>query len=117
MINDTQIMIVLALFLLIVGSLYTIVGWGKVGTCMRMWKDRSYWTDYNTIEFAAWFAKGAIIIPGLVFHVEIWELHLATLVTSSLLIWASMRKGLPTLLAFNTMWIMLSLIVVVRNIT
>jgi hypothetical protein len=117
MINDTQIIIVLALFLLIVGSLYTIVGWGKVATCMRMWKSRSYWTDYNTIEFAAWFAKGMIIIPGLVFHVEIWQLHLATLVTSSLLIWASMRKGLPTLLAFNTMWIMLSLVVVVRNIT
>ena len=117
MISTTQLAILLALFTTIVGTLYTAVGWGKVRGCMRMWLDRSYWTDYNVIEFAAWLAKGLIIIPALVFHVEIWELHFATLVTSSLLIWASMRKGLPTLLAFNTMWIMLSLIVIVRNIT
>ena len=116
MIDLTQLSIVLALFLLIVGTLYTYIGWGRVGACMRMWKDKKYWTDYNTIEFAAWFAKALIIIPGLIFHVEVWYLHFATLFTSSLLIWASMRKGLPTLLAFNTMWIMLSLVVVVRNL-
>jgi len=81
-----------------------------------MWKDKKYWTDYNIIEFAAWFAKALIIIPGLIFHMEIWQLHFATLITSSMLIWASMRKDLPTLLAFNTMWIMLSLIVIIRNL-
>jgi len=108
--------VVLISFLIIVGSLYTLIGWSRVYNCMRMWKDRKYWTDYNIIEFAAWFAKAIIIIPGLVFHLEVWYLHFATLFTSSLLIWASMRKGLPTLLAFNTMWIMLSLVVIVRNI-
>ena len=111
-----EILVIIALFTIIVASLYTYIGWGKVHNCMLMWMDRKYWTNYNIIEFAAWFAKALIIIPALVFHIEIWQLHLATLVTSSLLIWASMRKGLPTLLAFNTMWIMLSLVVVVRNL-
>lgn len=108
-------MIVILLFVAIVSSLYTFIGWSRVGTCMRKWLDREYWTDYNIIEFLAWFAKALIIIPALIFHQEIWQLHIATLVTSSLLIWASMRKGLPTLLAFNTMWILLSLIVITRN--
>jgi hypothetical protein len=111
-----EIVITLAAFAVMVTALYSYIGWGRIHKCMLMWLDRKYWTDYNIIEFAAWFAKALIIIPGLVFHVEIWQLHVATLVTSSLLIWASMRKGLPTLLAFNTMWIMLSLVVVVRNI-
>jgi len=107
-------MIVILLFMIIVPTLYTFIGWDRVGTCMRKWFDKEYWTDYNIIEFLAWFAKALIIIPALIFHQEVWQLHFAT---SSLLIWASMRKGLPTLLAFNTMWILLSLIVVVRNMT
>ncbi len=108
-------MIVILLFVTIVSALYTFIGWERVGECMGKWFDKEYWTDYNVIEFLAWFAKALIIIPALIFHQEIWQLHLATLVTSSLLIWASMRKGLPTLLAFNTMWILLSLIVITRN--
>ena len=104
------------LFLIITLSLYSYIGWNRIYHCVLMWKDRGYWTDYNIIEFLAWFAKALIIIPGLMFHLEIWELHFATLFTSSLLIWASMKKGLPTLLVFNTMWILLSSIVIVRNI-
>ena len=110
-------MIVMLLFIVSVTALYTFIGWDRVGACMRKWFDKEYWTDYNIIEFLAWFAKALIIIPALIFHQEVWQLHFATLITSSLLIWASMRKGLPTLLAFNTMWILLSLIVVVRNMT
>ena len=100
----------------IIIPLYYRIGIGNIGHCMGMWLDKKYWTDYNTIEFFAWFAKGCIIIPSLIFHFEIWYLHFFTLVTSSLLIWASMKKSLPTLLAFNTVWIVLSSIVIVRNI-
>jgi hypothetical protein len=32
------------------------------------------------------------------------------------LIWASMKKSLPTLIAFNTMWILLSSIVITKNL-
>ena len=81
-----------------------------------MFLDPKYWTDYNTIEFSAWMAKAAIIIPGLVYGKEIWQLHFLTLITSSLLIWASMRKSLPTLIVFNTIWIFISLTIILRHI-
>lgn len=81
-----------------------------------MFFEKEYWTDYNTVEFAAWMAKALIIVPGLVFGKEIWWLHFFTLITSSLLIWASMRKSLPTLIAFNTLWIGISLTIILRNL-
>jgi hypothetical protein len=43
-------------------------------------------------------------------------LHFLTLFTSSLLIWASIRKSLPTLILFNTIWIMISLTIILRHI-
>jgi hypothetical protein len=97
--------------------LYSIIGWKRIFDRYKMFLDKSYWTDYNTIEFAAWFAKAIIIIPGLIFGVEVWYMHFLTLLTSSLLIWASMRKDLPTLIAFNTIWICISLTIIIRNLT
>jgi len=111
-----NILITILLAGVLIALLYYKIGFGNVKQCMHMWTQKVYWTDYNVIEFAAWFAKGCIIIPGLIFHIELWYLHVLTLITSSMLIWASMRKRLPTLLAFNTMWIILSSIVIVRNI-
>lgn len=81
-----------------------------------MYWSKGYWTDYNIIELTAWISKGVIIIPGLLFGIEIWELHFLTLLTSSLLIWASMRKSLPTLILFNTLWICISLTVIIDNL-
>ncbi len=81
-----------------------------------MFTNKTYWTDYNVIEFCAWMPKAMIIVPGLIFGVEIWYLHFLTLTTSSLLIWASMRKSLPTLIVFNTIWIIISLTIIIRNI-
>jgi len=81
-----------------------------------MYLSKEYWTDYNTIEAAAWMAKAIIIIPGLIFGVEIWWLHFLTLATSSALIWASMRKSLPTLIVFNTIWICISLTIITRHL-
>lgn len=104
------------LFLFIAGGLYLTIGVKQIFDRYKLFFQKSYWTDYNIIEACAWWAKGAIIIPGLVFGIEIWQLHILTLVTSSLLIWASMKKSLPTLIAFNTMWILLSLIVITRNL-
>jgi hypothetical protein len=96
--------------------LYSIIGWKRIFDRYKMFMNKTYWTDYNTIEFAAWFAKAIIIIPGLVFGIEIWYLHFLTLLTSSLLIWASMKKDLPTLIAFNTIWICLSLTILIRHL-
>jgi hypothetical protein len=104
------------LFFLITGSLYKFIGVKSIFDRYKLFFTKSYWTDYNIIEACAWWAKGIIIIPGLIFGIEIWQFHILTLITSSLLIWASMKKSLPTLIAFNTMWILLSLIVITRNL-
>lgn len=95
---------------------YSVVGWRQIGACMILWLRRDYWTGYNTVEFLAWATKAAVIVPGLVFGVEVWWLHILTLGTSVALIWASMKKLLPTLIAFNTLWIFLSMTVIVRHL-
>ena len=86
------------IFLFLTGGLYLAIGAKKIFERYALFLKKDYWTDYNIIEFFAWFAKAAIIIPGLVLGQEIWWLHFLTLATSSLLIWASMRKSLPTLI-------------------
>ena len=96
--------------------LFGVIGYKRIWNKLLMYTDREYWVNYNTIEFAAWMSKAAIIVPGLVFGKEIWWLHFLTLITSSLLIWASMRKSLPTLIVFNTLWIVISLTIILRNI-
>jgi hypothetical protein len=97
--------------------LFVLIGIKKIGSVLKMLFSIKYWTDYNIIEFSAWMAKAAIIIPGLVYGKEIWQLHFLTLFTSSLLIWASMRKSLPTLILFNTIWIFISLSIIIRHIS
>lgn len=96
-------------------AVYTVVGWRQIASCMAMWLRADYWTTYNTVEFLAWATKAAVIVPGLVFGLEVWWLHVLTLGTSVALIWASMRKLLPTLIAFNTLWIFLSMTVILRH--
>lgn len=105
------------IFIVFLSILYSIVGYKKIFKRYAMFLNGSYWTDYNTVEFAAWFAKAIIIIPGLIFGIELWYMHFLTLITSSLLIWASMRKDLPTLIAFNTVWICISLTILIRHLT
>lgn len=103
-------------YILFIGLLFYFIGFGRIKDKLLMYKYKSYWTDYNIIEFSAWMSKALIIIPGLIFQVEIWWLHFFTLLTSSLLIWASMKKSLPTLIVFNTVWIVISLTIILRNI-
>lgn len=96
--------------------LYSTVGWRFIIEKYKMFLDTIYWTNYNTIELLAWLAKAIIIIPGLVFGYEIWWMHFVTLITSSLLIWASMKKSLPTLILFNTIWIGISSWIILKNL-
>lgn len=109
-------MITELIFLIFIGILFGSIGFKKIQNTLEMYGKKSYWTDYNTIEFLAWMAKVAIIIPGLIFGIEIWWLHFLTLCTSSALIWASMKKSLPTLITFNTIWIFISLTIIVRHL-
>lgn len=104
-------------YILFITLLYYIIGVKKIWSKLLLFKTKKYWTDYNIIEFAAWMAKAIIIIPGLIFGIELWYFHFLTLATSSLLIWASMRKSLPTLIVFNTIWIMISLTIILKHLT
>jgi len=89
-------MIYLIVYLVFTLALYWLVGFRKIWKRILMFRNGKYWTDYNVIEFCAWMAKAIIIVPGLIFGIELWYMHFLTLITSSLLIWASMRKDLPT---------------------
>lgn len=114
--TGAQITTALVSALALITVVYTIVGWKNIASCYRMWFTKAYWTNYNIIEALSWVAKAAIIIPGLIFGVQIWQLYFVALATSMTLIWASNRKLLPTLVGFNTLWIWLSCMVVAQNL-
>ncbi|TNE40316.1 MAG: hypothetical protein EP347_03750 [Alphaproteobacteria bacterium] len=109
-------LISLAMFLGITTLVYFHVGFANIKKSYGMWFEDGYWVNYNVVEAAAWIAKAAVILPGLIWQKEIWQLHVVTLITSALLIWVSERKLLPTMVAFNTLWIGLSSVVIVRNL-
>jgi len=111
-----QVMLALGLAAMLIVLVYTVVGWQNVVRCYRMWFTKAYWTNYNIIEAVSWVAKAAIIIPGLIFGVQIWQLYFVALATSMTLIWASNKKLLPTLVGFNTLWIWLSCMVIAQNL-
>lgn len=111
-----QVAFAVTAWVALTGFTYHMTGWSKIRDCYRMWFTKEYWTDYNIVEFVSWFAKAVIIIPGLIFGIQIWQLYFLTLATSLTLIWASNKKLLPTLVAFNTMWAWLSLMVIAQKI-
>ena len=90
--------------------------WRKIIGCYKMWLTQEYWTDYNRVEFASWFTKAIIIVPGLIFGIQVWWLYFLTLATSLGLIWASNKKLLPTLVGFNTLWAWISCMVLAQHL-
>jgi hypothetical protein len=104
------------IFIIYISLLYSIIGLSKIIDRYKMYLSKEYWTDYNTIELCSWMAKAIIIVPGLIFGIELWYMHFLTLATSSALIWASMRKSLPTLILFNTIWICISLTIIIKHL-
>lgn len=92
------------------------IGFASVKHCFSLWFNREYWTDYNIVEFAAYISKIIIIVPGLVFGIQVWQLYFLTLATSLALIWASNKKLLPTLVGFNTVWAWLSCMVLAQHL-
>jgi hypothetical protein len=106
-----QIIVATLVWLVLIIASYTHISWSKVRNCYGMWFTREYWTDYNIVEFISWTAKAIIIVPGLIFGIQIWWLYILTLITSLTLIWASNTKLLPTLVGFNTLWVWISCVV------
>ena len=111
-----QILLATITSVALVAIIYNRIGWKHVKNCYGMWLDRKYWTNYNIIEAVSWIAKAIIIVPGLIFGINIWQLYFIALITSAGLIWASNKKLLPTLVGFNTLWIWLSMMVIAQHI-
>jgi hypothetical protein len=114
--TQEQILWATGVWAIMVIALYTYISWDKIKECYSMWFSKEYWTDYNIIEFLSWTAKAIIIIPGLIFGINIWQFYWLTLLTSATLIWASRKKFLPTLVGFNTMWLWLSCMVLAQHL-
>lgn len=111
-----QIIVAQIVFVILIGIVYTHSKWSEIKNCYGMWFTREYWTDYNIVEFLSWAAKAVIIIPGLIFGIQIWWLFFLTLFTSLTLIWASNKKLLPTLVGFNTIWAWISCMVLAQHL-
>ena len=114
--TDIQVLSASLAFLVLIGIAYSHSGLQAIKDCYSLWFTKEYWTNYNIVEFVSWVAKAIIIIPGLIFGINLWELYFLTLATSLTLIWASNKKLLPTLVAFNTMWAWLSLMVIAQHV-
>ncbi len=112
----TQILFAVVVWAIFISIVYSHSGWKNIKNCYGMWFTKEYWTDYNIVEAASWLAKAIIIIPGLIFGIQLWWLYFFTLATSLTLIWASNKKLLPTLVGFNTMWVWLSLMVISQHV-
>lgn len=113
--NLDQIVIASIIWIVLIVIVYGHSGFNKIKDCYAMWFNKEYWTDYNAVEFVSWVAKAIIIVPGLIFGIQIWWLYFLTLGTSLTLIWASNKKLLPTLVGFNTLWAWISLMVLVNH--
>lgn len=111
-----QIIWATASWIFLTSVVYNHSGWKEIYSCYKMWFTKEYWTNYNIVEATSWIAKAIIIVPGLVFGVQIWWLYFIALTTSMTLIWASNKKLLPTLVGFNTLWIWLSCMVLVQHL-
>jgi hypothetical protein len=111
-----QIFLATAAWVILTAITYHLAGWQKIRECYRKWFQKKYWVDYNIVEFVSWLCKAIIIIPGLIFGIQIWQLYFLTAITSLTLIWASNKKLLPTLVAFNTLWVWISTMVLVQKL-
>jgi len=114
--NNIQILSACLAWLVLIGLVYRHITFTKIKECYGMWFTKEYWTNYNTVEFASWAAKAVIIIPGLIFGIQLWWLYFFTLLTSLTLIWASEKKLLPTLVGFNTIWVWISCMVLAQHL-
>ena len=114
--NFNQILIATVVSIVIIFIVYKHIGIKEVVDTYNLWLKKDYWVNYNIVEALSWFTKAIIIIPALIFDINIWQLYIFSLITSAMLIWASNKKLLPTLVGFNTLWIWLSCMVIAKHL-
>lgn len=76
---------------------------------------KEYWTKENSVEFFAFVIKAVIVIPGLLFDIQIWWLYVFALLSSVSLIWSSTVKTIPTLIWFNILWSLLAIAAIIKH--
>ena len=76
---------------------------------------KKYWNRPNTVEFFAFIVKAMIIIPGLLFGIQIWWFYIFAAVSSIGLIWSSTKKTIPTLIWFNILWTILAIFAIIKH--
>ena len=111
-----QIVWATSVWAMLTAVVYSHTRWAEIRRVYAMWFTRAYWTDYNIVEGLSWFTKAIIIVPGLIFGISVWWFFFLTLATSLTLIWASNKKLLPTLVAFNTLWVWISCMVLAQHL-
>lgn len=114
--NSTQILSATLAAFVIVTIVYSHITFQEIQRCYSMWFTGEYWTVYNIVDAVAWLAKAIIIIPGLIFGVQVWQLYWIALATSVALIWASYRRVSPTVVGFNTVWCWISCMVLAQHL-
>jgi len=82
---------------------------------LRTMGHRKYWTRANTVEFFGFFVKALIILPGLVFGIQIWWLYIFALTSSLAIIWSSTVKTIPTLIWFNIVWSVVAILAISKH--
>jgi hypothetical protein len=102
--------------IILISVTYKHSNWQKIKECYGMWLTKEYWIDYNIVEFVSYAAKVLIIVPGLIFGIQIWWMYFLTLATSLTLIWASNKKLMPSLVGFNTVWAWISCMVLAQHL-
>jgi len=112
----TQVFIATILWAIIITITYVVSDWKSIKETYNMWVDKEYWTNYNITFTVSWAIRASIIIPGLIFGIQIWWFYFFSLATSIALIWASSKKKLPTIIAFSSLWVWLSLMVLVQHL-
>jgi len=111
-----QVLYATGVWAVLIAVVYTHTRWSEIRKCYTMWFTREYWKPYNIIEALSWGTKAIIIVPGLIFGYSVWWFYFLTLATSLTLIWASNKKLLPTLVAFNTLWAWISCMVLAQHL-
>ena len=76
---------------------------------------KKYWNRPNTVEFFAFIVKAMIIIPGLLFGIQIWWFYIFAALSSLGLIWSSTKKTIPTLIWFNILWTALAILAIAKH--
>ena len=84
-------------------------------TILYKYRQRSFWSKPNIVEFICFTNKLLIIIPGLLFGYQWWWLYVFAIFSSLGLIWSGTVKLQPTIVLFNYIWSVLAICAIAKH--